>query len=1060
MQVSILGPVEVRIDGDVVPVGGSRIRTLLTRLALAGGSPVSASELVDAVWDGDAPVDQLNALQSLISRLRRALGGASRVTQEPAGYRLAVKPEDVDAHRFRELTKAGRRHLQDGDPTSATRLLYEALALWRGPALAELTGSLGSAAELEEGRVAALEDRIDADLQLGRAADVIGELEAIVAAHPLRERPAALLIDSLDADGRPGAALQAYERVRRALADQLGADPSAALQARHAALLGAAPPDRPTAGTRLKTNLRAQLTSFMGRETEMDRIRELLRVARLVTLIGPGGAGKTRLAAEAAARMLPQVPDGVWLVELAPVTDPIDLAQAVVGSLGVRSTAHLDGRQTSRRDAFERLVDALTDKQAILLLDNCEHLIDAAADLCDRLLSHCPQLRILATSREPLSITGEALCAVPPLRHDTSGGGVAEALTLPAVQLFVDRAQAVHPGFCLDDMSVQPVLEICRRLDGLPLAIELAAARTRTMAIEQIADRLDDRFRLLTGGSRTALPRHRTLQAVVDWSWELLTEPERDLAERLAVFPAGATPESASAALAVPAPADDLLAALVDKSLLQFVGGRSPRYRMLETIREYGTDRLVERELLTEARDRHAAYFLDLARRAESKLRGREQLIWIERVDAERDNFYAALTHFCDLQNAEGAINLTSSLSWFLTMRGDHDVARSWLALALSVPGGKPSARRAAASGAYAMNMMIVVGMDEGMKMLAEVDEELQPYLGTDSLPEIVMMGIVSALFTGNDKVAATRVELGMQNSDPWVRAAAQLMRAVFADNAGDVQAMREGVEQALTRAQDVGDRFLLSSALEVQSRLSLLDGNLPGAIAALEESADLADEFGNHDDAVRSRGMAGGYYFRLGDIPEAQRRIEAARDRIDELGSVHGMIFVGGLSAQIARLTGDEAAAFEHAQEGLRRAREMSTGGPPQVIAMALTEWAAVCITASGEHHDLDAASGALSEALDNALRAKDMPVTAEVTIVLALLREAEGEHSTAASLLGIADRLRGSPDPTQPDASRLATELSAALGPNGFAAARENGLVLGRDEAVERLRSEIQRQ
>ncbi len=1047
MQVSILGPVEVRIDGIPVPIGGSRIRTLLTRLALAGGSPVSPGELVDAVWDGAAPADELNALQSLISRLRRALGSPSAVTQEPAGYRLAVRPEEVDAHRFRELTTAGRRHLQDGDATNAARLLSEGLALWRGPALPDLAGTVGSAAELDERRIAALEDRIEADLLLGRAADVIGELEALVAAHPIRERPVALLIDALAADGRPAAALQAYEKLRRTLADSLGADPSAGLQARHAALLGAAPADRPAPPGRLRTNLRAQLTSFMGREAEVERIGSLLSSARLVTLIGPGGAGKTRLAAEASAVLLPTVPDGVWLVELAPVTDPIDLAQAVVGSLGVRNTAHIDARPAIRRDAFERLVDALVDKQAVLLLDNCEHLIDAAADLCDRLLAHCPRLRILATSREPLGITGEALCAVPPLLHDAAAG---DAETLPAVRLFADRARAVDPAFSLTSGNVGSVMEICRRLDGLPLAIELAAARTRVMTIEQIAARLDDRFRLLTGGSRTALPRHRTLRAVVDWSWELLTDAERDLAERLAVFPAGVTLASATAARGGTAGTDDLLAALVDKSLLQLVGGAGPRYRMLETIREYGIDRLVERELLGEARDRHAAYFLDLARRAEPALRSREQLSWIERVDDERDNFYAALMHFSDLQDAESALRLTSSLSWFLTMRGEHDVARSWLALALAIPGARPGARRTAASAAYAMNMMIIVGMEEGAKMLAEVDEELELYLGPDASPEIAMMSIVAALFTGNEQTAAARVELGMQNSDPWVRAAAQLMRAVFADNAGDVPAVRESIEQALLRGQAIGDRFLLASALEVRSRIYLLDGDLPNAIAALEKSADLAEEFGNRDDALRSRGMAGSYYFRLGDVDEALRRIAAVRVRFDELGSVHGMIFVEGLSAQVARLTGDEEAAWQHAREALRRAREMSTAGPPQMLAIAQAEWAAVLITASGERRDLGAGRDALHEAIKHALQGKDMPVAAEVTVVLALLRDAEGDPTIAACLLGVADRLRGNPDPTQPDACRLAAALSAALGANNFAAAHEKGLSMSRDEAV----------
>ena len=862
---------------------------LLTRLAMGEGGTVSIGELADAVWEGATPADPTNALQTLVSRLRRALGWAEAVVPEPTGYRLSLAPEDVDVHRFRTLARDGRRLLQAGDAGGAAQLLAETESLWRGTALADLTSVVGEAESvaLEEERLAAQEDRIDADLRTGRAADVIVELEKLVAAHPARERPVALLLDALDVDGRTADALRVYARLRRTLADELGADPSPALQQRHAELLGAQ-----TTAARTRTNLRAQLTSFLGRDAELTQLCELIGQSRLVTLIGPGGAGKTRLACEVGAVLLPHTPDGVWFVELAAVTDPVDLAQAVVGSLGVRNAVNIVARPTVRRGAFERLTDALADRAAVLILDNCEHLVDAAADLADRLLARCPRLRILATSREPLAITGEVLFAVPPLRHD--GDDTAVVLATPAVRLFADRASAVSPGLRLDGYSVAPVVEICRRLDGLPLAIELAAARTRTMNIEQIAARLDDRFRLLTGGSRTAVPRHRTLRAVVDWSWELLGPAERDLAERIAVFPAGVTAASAAAA-AGGAPVEETLAALVDRSLLQFLGGRRPRYRMLETIREYGVDRLSERGVLGEARERHAEYFRALAVEAEPQLRAAQQMEWIALVDDERENFYAALIHFADVGEANRALQIGAGLAWFLTMRGEHDVAMSWLGIALAVPGATDTVQRLTAAGAFALNQMVVQDMEKGYHSLAEVDAELAPLLGPDARPELAMLGVMSALFTNNEAVAEQRIAWGLASGDEWTAAAMQLLRAVFADNSGDFDTVRDALPKALDTAQRLGERFLLASTLEALGRLRQLDGDLPGAIAALAESSEISQEFGNVSDALRGWCTIGLLHLRLGEVAEARRWIEGAAAHFDTLEARYGQILVDG---------------------------------------------------------------------------------------------------------------------------------------------------------------------
>jgi predicted ATPase len=478
----------------------------------------------------------------------------------------------------------------------------------------------------------------------------VADLEGLLAASPTRETLAALLMRALAADGRRGAALTVYERTRERLADELGADPSPPLAALHLELLRANGRPAPGAATAAGPadpdrvgNLPAALTSFLGREGDLGGVGALLREHRLVTLTGPGGAGKTRLAVEAARMTLAgdaspaetAFPGGAWLAELAPVTDPADVAPAVLGAFGLREQALLVTRQLHARpanrpaagtgapgtgeaddgqeDALERLIGALAGRRALLVLDNCEHLIAAAATLADRVLAHCPGLRVLATSREPLNIIGEALWPVGPLAES------------PAERLFAERAAAGAPGFALTAGNAPAVSRNCRALDGMPLAIELAAARTRTMMPAHIADRLDQRFRLLTGGSRTALPRHQTLRAVVDWSWDLLDDGERALLRRLSVFTGGAALEAAErVCAAAPVAAEDvldLLTALADKSLLvvrQTEDG--PRYRMLETIREYGRERLAEAGETEPLRRAHAAYFLRFAERAQPHL--------------------------------------------------------------------------------------------------------------------------------------------------------------------------------------------------------------------------------------------------------------------------------------------------------------------------------------------------------------------------------------------------------------------------------------------------------
>ena len=667
MHVAILGPLEVHAADGALEIPGRRLRALLIRLALAPGRVVSADRLIDDLWQDEPPAAAHNALQALVSRLRAVVGRAT-IESGGGGYRLNIAPECVDLVLFEQRVRAGRTAREAGDAVEAAKQLRAALGLWRGDALSDVEGTPFAeveAAGLEEQRVAAVEDLVDAVLAqpaatgvaAAEAADLLPELEQLRAAFPLREKLHARYMRVLYALGRQAEALAAYEQLRTTLADRLGVDPSPELSTLHLAMLRQAPelstlhpatlrqapelpslahqpapnvpatptpppPSTPPASPATdphpgsassspprKGNLPAQLTSFIGRETELELVAELLQGARLVTLIGPGGAGKTRLAQECGARLGEVAADGVWIAPLAAVADGANVAQAVLAALGGENTVSFAELALDRAEALtpqERLHALLADRRMILILDNCEHVLDAVAELVDQLLSAAPRVRILATSREPLALTGETLCpvvslalppdpseqqvprpfdtAAAPESHITrqvdgawaepsaarpfhaaptvpSPPAVESVLEYPSAQLFVERARAVRPGFQLTPANVTPVIRICRALDGIPLAIELAAARLRSLSAQQVADRLDDRFRLLSSGSRTALPRHQTLRAIVDWSWELLSPAERTVLARLAVFAGGATPDAAihvcSLAVSPTSPAPD-----------------------------------------------------------------------------------------------------------------------------------------------------------------------------------------------------------------------------------------------------------------------------------------------------------------------------------------------------------------------------------------------------------------------------------------------------------------------------------------------------------------------
>ncbi|MFF3442966.1 BTAD domain-containing putative transcriptional regulator [Streptosporangium sp. NPDC002721] len=963
MRFDILGPTRIRLDGGrVVVVGGQGMRALLVMLLLDAGRVVTVERLIGGLYGDDPPASAANALQSQVSRLRRTLGVQEMIEFHPAGYRLAAAADTVDAHRFERLAADGRRALTSGEYDRAVGLLGEALSLWRGPALAdvgEAPFARAPSARLERLRLDCVEDRVQAELELGRHRELVAELQELTAAHPFRERLYGQLMRALYGSGRQAEALEVYEGARRILGEEFGVDPSAELAAVHLAVLRADPALTGASGdvsgvaagdaAPVRSGLRAPLTSFVGREGETSGLRALLGETRLVTLVGPGGAGKTRLAGEVAAGER----GDVCFVELAPVLGEGEAAQAVLGALGVRDGGLFPGRPVPA--PLARLVAVLADRPMLLVLDNCEHLVAEAAELADHLLAACPGLRVLATSREALGITGEVLHPVAPLPVPRTGTAAGEALTYPAVRLFADRAAAVRPGFRVDDANVEQVLGICRALDGLPLALELAAARLRSLPVAEVASRLDDRFRLLSRGSRTALPRHQTLRAVVAWSWDLLDDDERALAGRLTVFVGGATLEAAGRVCGLREDeVVDLLSSLAEKSLVERVGGR---YRMLETIRAYCAERLAETGETEARREAHASYYADLAATADSHLRDAGQLEWLRRLDEERDDLHAALRWTVDTGRTRQGLRLLAGLAMYWWLRGRRSegaaLAADLLVAIGSVPaenaigaapaggstGGAPSEGSteavpassvigAGAAGGVtgpappesATRAVPVEGMEEEYAvcvLVASSGETRSPW-HLDLLETIIpiippidlpyrwpFLGMLWPMFTGPPDSLPEPSSL-LVITDPWLRALSCYGYGYFYLYGGGAGSAERAFEKALELFRSIGERWGSALTLAELAGLADLRRDRAASRALSGEALRLAEELGSDEDIAElvCRGAAG--TVRDGDLETAHAEYLRAAEHARRAGAPDVMAKVHHGLAEIARLRGD----------------------------------------------------------------------------------------------------------------------------------------------------------
>ncbi|MFL6123158.1 BTAD domain-containing putative transcriptional regulator [Actinophytocola sp.] len=1023
MQIGMLGSFEVRTD-DGVPadVPGARLRGLLIALALEPGHVVPKSALVDWIWGERPPADAANALQRLVSRLRKVLPDGT-VEGQPNGYRLTVAPDAVDAVRFERLVARAR---DDEDPER----LREALALWRGAAMQDVglqdSPAFDAAVTRLEGlRLTALEDRFDAEIGLGRGARLVSELTDLVAAHPVRERLVAALMRALVATGRDAEALLVYERTREVLADSLGVDPSPELSELHVALLRGEV-GRPQENR--KTNLRAELTSYVGKDDDVAAVRELVTGHRLTTLVGPGGSGKTRLATETARTLLDDLPDGARLVELAAIGADGDVAQATLAALG-----HRDALLGGAPDAApaDRVIAAVREREVLLVLDNCEHVIESAAAFAHRVLGECRRLRILATSREPLGITGEALWPVAPLALPREDADPGEIESSPAVRLLRDRAGAVRKDLATDAHTMATMARVCRALDGMPLAIELAAARLRTMTLEQLANRLDDLFRLLTGGSRTALPRHRTLRAVVDWSWELLTEAERVVLRRLAVFSDGASLEAAERVCAGDAVEArdvlDLLTALAEKSLVVAEGAGAPRYRMLGTIKEYATQRLAEAGESEPARRAHLAYFTELAETAEPHLRRPEQLTWLAVLETEHDNIGAAMRGALAAADADGAMRLAANAAWYWWLAGHKVEGNELITAAAAVPGEVTDEIRVTVY-AFVAHFLTSGRADQyqAAEWIPKVHEISRRVRGRH--PAVRLVAALESMLASPDVSA---FEPLLTDEDPWARAIARLqlgkMRIVLGEGGRDAD---EYLEAALREFRAIGERWGISFALTELAERIAIRGDFAGACEHYEQAIAIVTELGAFEDVVRMRPRQAVLYWLSGDREASAAAMAQAQRHAERVAWPEALAELALAKAELARWSDDP--------EEARRQVGVATDilGTEQAQVRSITETLLGYLA-----EDLDEARAHRAAAFDAASEAGYAVMTAQVIVGLADLALRQEQYEQAARLLAASTSMRGLPDCSQPDVARIERIARRRLGAVKFTEATLEG-------------------
>ncbi|WP_329120884.1 AfsR/SARP family transcriptional regulator [Streptomyces sp. NBC_01353] len=1122
MRFGVLGETAVWTeDGRPVRVPELKVRALLASLLVDTGRPVATHRLVDDLWGEEPPGNPLRALQAKVSQLRRVLeeaepGGRDLLVSRAPGYQLTLAEGALDTERFAALAARARAV---SDPVRRVALFAEALEVWRGPAFADFADEPFTRAavnRLEEEWLVVHEDAAEARLAAGEHALLVGELAELVERHPLRERLRAVQLRALYRSGRQSEALAGYEELRVRLAEDLGLDPSPELVELQRAMLrqdpaldavrgeasvaggGAGGGRRPVEGAastrngdvrdpaslspsgsvpsgdessgagvevpaqgpgavrgEARGNLPVAISGLVGREEAVEEIRELLAGRRLVTLTGPGGVGKTRLAVEAAGQAWELFPDGAWLVELAGAHG--ELAEVVAAAMELRDDGAWGIRPEAGRTpgGAERLAAVLRGKRMLLVLDNCEHVIDEAAALTELLLRTVPDLVVLTTSQEPLALAGETLWSVPPL--DLAG----------AVELFVARAAASAPGFVPDASQRAAVEGICRRLDGVPLALELAATRVRALGVHRLLERLDDRFRLLSAGQRGAPARQQTLRAVIDWSWELLPEPERLVLRRLAVHAEGCTLDAAEQVCGggEVAPDDvlDLLARLVDRSLVVVVDGKDgPRYRLLESVAAYCLERMADAGETEDVRGRHLTYYTSLAEAAEPELRGYAQREWMTRLDAESPNLRAALDRAVQRGDAEHALRLVDALAWYWVLRGRLGEAVRSTATALdtvdspdlaSGPDALARVRARVAVWRTGLTVMSGDGTDRRRRIASALASVDAAYGAGPAALAWARWFLAHALCgTGSqsegEELTNAALDGFAEAGESWGEAAALGDRSVQRLLRGDLAGAEDDAARSAALFAAVGDACGGLWSVYPLATVAEIRGEYERAAGLKRAALDTAQSFGLTTEVPDLLSGLGRTALLMGDLAQARAYHQAGREKAVEVGFRAGEInAVLGLGLG-ARREGLLEEAEGHLREVLDWHRLVGLDGANALILAELG-------FAAELRGDAEGALALHEEGYATALTTGDPRAVALALEGLAGAHALVGRGDGAALLLGAAGALRAStgaplPAAERGDVERVEAVVRAALGDGGFLAAQARGEGLGAEAAV----------
>jgi predicted ATPase/DNA-binding SARP family transcriptional activator len=1027
----ILGPLEVVSgDGRVIDLRGAKLRLLLAVLVVRAPRVVSAATLMDVLWRDDPPRSGANALQAQISKLRRLFQeadgprGADLLRTSPTGYSLDVDPDRIDAGRFTRLAAQGRELQLTGDPRAAVDTLSEALALWRGPALDEFDDDMidGERVRLAEDRLACLEDRLDAELALGRHDAITGELEALVIEHPGRERLWAQLMTALYRSGRQTDALAAYKSARTRLVDEFGIEPGPALQALELSILDQTVELRTAGGHSDRpppTNIHPDLTACIGRDREIADVARIVDDRRLVTLVGPGGVGKTRVAVEVATRTRIRWPDGSWLVELGPLAGDGAVARALSTLFASRLGGDSD-RGEREAPLLDQLLTGLESAQTLIVLDNCEHVLDEASRVVDKLVRQCPGVRVLATSREALGVTGEAVRPIEPLMLEH------------AIELFAARAADASGAFTMDD--VRPVVsDICERLDHLPLALELAAARTRAFTPAQLLNQLNDRLRVASPAHSARPERHKTLRSTVEWSYDLLFDDERRLFSRLSVFAGGFT---RAAAEAVCADADlagdrlaDALVHLVDKSLL-IMDPSSGRFRLLQTVSEFASERLDAVGETSALRDRHLSWMADFTEGATEGIRGEDQRAWFELLRHEGPNLRKCRQWALTDGDAVAGLRVATNLGWYAFVGAlVPDPAGALIALLERAVDADATLRCRATMYIGLLEHRPDISLEHALRAIELARAIDDPALFSEcavqaALPLATRYGRIEEART----LAAEARTASMASDDAWGLAHVHAANGMIAFEAGDLAASADAfsrsaaayhslgdhgtaglAELRMTHVDELAGRFLDAKATAVSALESCRESGFFSSLmltarlswfALREGDVDLAVALGLDavyeahrpcTPSVRAAALfsLGAAHVRAGNHDLANTELSESAVVLERFGLVRQLVLAHSQLGDLAGRTGDVELACRLHQAAVRRAMTIRF---PWLISHTLGGLAAALLDA----HDIERARPVLELVAGLNASFAIQPTDAEVA-ELALLDERAGRSSSA---------------------------------------------------------------